>query len=403
MKQSLLFLLLLKASTALLWAQAPSVAKEDGLSKYSNNKILTMDDMVFNKAITPVKKVPLDTNSILIYDYEGELFSYNLVSQKINWKAKATDADRTMCGNKLTLNDGVVYVPFINGEIYALNNQTGAPFWKTRLGNIKTDIIIKNQQPVIINNNLYITTQYGNSNIYALNIKDGGLTWNYKLAYPYNHVPVLYFNDKIFTQSAPYFYSFDAQTGKALYQRGFKKAMYGKAVTDGKNVFLADESSTLFALSPDKLDILWQFELPASQYNVAEKIFCQSENVFFASKGADTSMVYAVRSETGKLVWKANFKGQAIKYITAQNDFLWGYTERGLLFKLELKTGKTILETQLKNQPISNIEFNDNQTLLYYCEAGLIQYDVNLKTEDVVYLKNAITAQASDAFIKLIR
>ncbi|RZK57389.1 MAG: pyrrolo-quinoline quinone [Pedobacter sp.] len=402
MKKSLLIALLFTANMPQLFAQAPTIAKENGVSKYSNNQILTMDDMVFNKPVTAIKKVPLDTNSILIYDYDGELFSYNLVSEKINWRTKATDADRKMCGNKLTINNGIVYVPFINGEIYALNNQTGAPFWKTRLGNIKNEIIIKNQAPVIVGNNLYLTTQNGNSNIYALDIKDGGLIWNYRVAYPYNHLPVLYFNDKIFTQSAPNFYSFEAKTGKALYQRGFKKAMYGKAVTDGKNVFIADEDTKLFALSPDKLDLLWQFDLPKDQYNIGEKIFCQSENVFFASKGSDTSLVYAVKSETGKLVWKTDFKGQYIKYISPQNEFLWGYTESGLLFKLDLKTGKTVLQTQLKNLPISNIEFKNDQTLLYYCQSGLVQFDVNQKTEAIIYLKGTIT-YARDAFIKLIR
>ncbi|WCM41055.1 PQQ-binding-like beta-propeller repeat protein [Flavobacterium sp. CBA20B-1] len=394
------FLFFMVVSCQLL-AQAPNPAPQSDKNSYSNNQILTMEDMVFNNSIAQIKKIPLDTSSILIYDLDGTLISYNLSTEKINWKAQATDPDRTMSGNKLTLKDGIVYVPFINGEIYALNNQTGKAFWKTRLGNIKEGIIIKNQIPTIIDNQLYITTQNDNSNIYALDIKDGGLIWNYKLDYPYNHIPVLFFDNKVFTQSAPYFYSFDAQTGKALYKRGFKKAMYGKPVTDNKNIFISDESRTLYAMKPYNLDILWEYELPENQHNIKERIFCHTDNIYFGTKGSEKTAVYSLKTENGILNWKTEFNNDKIEYITENKGFLWGYTEKGVIFKLDLKTGKKIEEFQLTNIPVSNIEFKDENSLLYYCEAGLIEFDIPRKKEKSLYMRSS--SDRGDAFIKLIR
>ena len=147
MKKTIINILSIIFSTSML-AQMPTMPKKDK-DNFSNNQILTMNDMVFNEAIKPIQKVPLDTNSILIYDYKGVLQSYNLKTDKVNWSTKATDPDRQMSGNKLTLKDGIIYVPFINGEIYALDNQTGKPFWKSRLGNNKEGIIVKNQTPII--------------------------------------------------------------------------------------------------------------------------------------------------------------------------------------------------------------------------------------------------------------
>lgn len=383
-------------------AQMPTMMKKDK-DNFSNNQILTMSDMGFNQSIKPLQKVPLDTNSILIYDYKGDLQSYNLKTNKANWSAKATDPDRQMSGNKLTLKDGIVYVPFINGEIYALDNQTGKPFWKTRLGKNKEGIIIKNQIPVIEGDHLYIATQYDNSNIYAINTKDGSLIWNYKLAYPYNHIPVLYFKDKVFSPSAPNLYSFDAENGKLMSQKTFEKAMYGKPVTDGENVFIANESNILYALNPENLDILWEFQLGKDQFNIKEKIFIKGPQIYFGTNGSAICSVYSVNTKSGKATWQTDFQNDDIDYLKEYENTIWGYTEKGILFQLDMKTGKKLFETPLKNFPLSNLEFVDGNSFYYYCEAGLIQYDVKSKAENTVLLRNSIEDRPGTAYIQLIR
>jgi outer membrane protein assembly factor BamB len=397
-----LILLLFVFTVINVSGQMPTMPKS-GKANYSNNQILTLNDMVFNKAISPLKKVPLDKNSILVYDYDGSLFSFNLDSEVINWTVKATDSHTEMCANQVTLQDGVIYVPFINGEIFAINNQTGAIFWKSRLGNITDEIVLKNQIPVINNGKLYITTQNKNSNIYALDIKDGSLIWNYKLDYPYNHIPVLFFDNKVFTQSAPYFYSFDANTGKLLNRKNFETAMYGKPVTDGENVFIANEKDELFALSPNNLDILWQFKLEESQFNIKERILCKDKKVYFAAQGPKVSSVYAVDSKTGTQLWKTDFKEDNIEYITEESDNIWGYTSKGKLFQLDITNGEIAFEVKLTTKPISNLEFAEDDSLFYYSDAALIQFEFKTKDENEVYLRTSIKDDVYNAFVKLIR
>lgn len=397
-----LILLLFVFTVINMFGQMPTMPKSDK-GNHSNNQILTLNDMVFNKTISPLKKVPLDKNSILVYDYDGSLFSFNLESEVINWTIKATDAPVEMCANQVTLQDGVLYVPFINGEIFAINNQTGAIFWKSRLGNITDEIILKNQIPVINNGKLYITTQNQNSNIYALDIKNGSLLWNYKLDYPYNHIPVLFFDNKVFTQSAPYFYSFDANTGKLLNRKTFEKAMYGKPVTDGETVFIANESDELFALSPNNLDILWQFKLADNQFNIKERIFCKDKKVYFAAQGSTVSSVYAVDSKTGTQIWKTDFKDDNIEYITEESDNIWGYTTKGKLFQLDITNGEIAFEVKLTTKPISNLEFAEDDFLYYYSDAALIQFEFKTKDENEVYLRTSIKDDVYNAFVKLLR
>ncbi|MCV9930451.1 PQQ-binding-like beta-propeller repeat protein [Flavobacterium sp. LS1R49] len=387
-----------------MFGQISTMSKPDK-TNYSNNK-LPLNEAVTNKVINPLQKVPLDKESILIYDYDGSIFSFDLDSEEINWTAKATDSNTEMCANKVTIHDGVVYIPFINGEILAVDNQSGDVFWKSRLGNITDQIILKDQTPIINNGKLYITAQNQDqsSSIYALNIKDGSLLWNYKLDSPNNDIPVLFFDNKIFTQSASNVYSFEANTGKVLNQKSFEEAMNGKPVTDGENVFIANEKDVLFALSPNKLDILWQFKLDENQYNIKERIFCKNKKIYFAAQGSKVSSVYSVDSKTGTQIWKTDFKEDNIEYITEQNNNLWGYTRKGRLFKLNLTSGAIVFEIKLTTLPVSNIEFPDDDNLFYYyCDAGLIQYSLKEKEENVYYMRTSLKDDIYSAYLKLIR
>lgn len=385
-----------------MFGQTPAVSKS-GKTNYSNNKVLTINDMVTNKVINPLKKVALDGQSILIYDYDGSLMSFNLESESFNWTVKASDSHTEMCANQVTLKDGVIYVPFINGEIFAIDNKTGQIFWKSRLGNITDQIILKNQIPVIDEGKLFITTQDPNNNIYALDIKDGSLIWNYKLDATDNDIPVLFFDNKVFTQSGTNFYSFEANTGKLLSQKSFEEAIHGKAVTDGENVFVANEKNVLFALNPNNLDILWQFKLDENQHNIKERIFSKDKKVYFADQGPEVSSVYALDSKTGTQIWKTDFKGDNIEYIVEESDNAWGYTRKGKLFQIDMANGEIAFEIKLSTLPISNLEFAEDNYLYYYSDAALIQFEFSTKDENEVYLRTSIKDDAYSAYLKILR
>ncbi|MDQ1165850.1 PQQ-binding-like beta-propeller repeat protein [Flavobacterium sp. SORGH_AS_0622] len=383
-----------------IFGQAPA-----NKTNYSN-KGLSESEIVTNKAMKPLKKVALDEASILIYDYDGSLFSYDLETETIGWTVKAADSHAEMCANKVTIADGVVYVPFINGEIFAIDNETGAIFWKSRLGNITDQIVLKDQTPVIHNGKLYITAQNQNqgSNLYALDIKDGSLAWNYKLDSATNEIPVLFFDNKIFTQSGSNVYSFDAHTGKVLNQKNFEGTMNGKPVTDGQNIFIENDKDVLFALSPDKLDVVWQFKLAENQYNIKERILCNDNKLYFGAQGTNVSSLYAVDSKTGTQLWKTDFKDDNIEYIIKENENIWGYTKKAKLFELDLTNGEIAFETKLTTLPVSNIEFpNDDNLLYYYCDAGLIQFDLREKDENVYYMRTSLLDNIYTAYLKIIR
>ncbi|WP_431241599.1 PQQ-binding-like beta-propeller repeat protein [Flavobacterium sp. P21] len=402
MKQKLTTLLFVFTFVNMFGQVSPTA--KNSQSTDPNNKGLISNDIVTNKAISALKKVPLDEASILLYDYDGTLFSFDLESETIVWTVKASDSHTEMCANAVTLQDGVVYVPFINGEIFAIDNQTGAIFWKSRIGNYTDQIVLKDQAPTINNGKLYISTQNQNSDIYALDIKNGSLAWSYRLDAEVNHTPILFFENKVFTQSATNFYCFEANTGKVIYQKTFDEAITGKPVTDGQYVFVANEKNTLYALSANKSDIIWEFKFDENQNNVKNRIFCKDNKIYFAAQGANTTSVYCVDSKTGTQLWKTDFKDDNIEYITQENDNLWGYTRGKKLFQILLDNGEVVLDKKLTTMPISNIEFPvDDNLLMYYCDAGLVQYDLKEQDENMFYMRTSIKDDVYSAFIKIIR
>jgi len=399
MKKKLITLLLV-LTVINVFGQIPTTSETEKTTP--SNEVLPLSDKVTTKLIKQPIKEKLDDGAILIYDYDGSLFSYDLGSETIGWTVKATNPATEMCANAITLHDGIVYVPFINGEIFAVNNLTGAIFWKSRISDSTDQIILKNQVPVIENGKLYITAQ--NQNIYALNIKDGSLIWKYKLDATNNDIPVLFFDNKVFTQSGSSFYSFEANTGKVLYQKSFEEPMSGKPVTDGENVFIANDKDVLFALNANTPDIVWQFKMAENQHNVRERILCKDKKIYFAAQGAEVSSVYAVDSKTGTQLWKTDFKEDNVEYIMEDSNNIWGYTRKGKLFQLDINNGEIAVETKLTTLPISNFEFPDNYDLLYYyCDAGLIQFDLNEKDENVYYMRTSIKDDIYRAYLKIIR
>nr|WP_294782226.1 PQQ-binding-like beta-propeller repeat protein [uncultured Flavobacterium sp.] len=402
MKQKLLTLLLVFIAIN-IFGQTPAVSSASKTN--TSNAKLPPAEMVVNKAIKPIKKIPLDETSILIYDYDGTLFSFDLVNESINWTVKASDAHTEMCANKVTLSNGVLYVPFINGEIFAIDNQSGDLFWKSRLGNTSDQIILKDQAPVVNNGKLYITAQNQNqsSSIYALDTKDGSLDWICKLDSAQNDIQPLFFANKIFIPSATNFYSLDANTGKVLSQKTFEQNLTGKPLTDGENVFVTSEKNVLYALSPEKLDILWQFKFDENQFNSKDRITCKDNKIYFAAQGTNVSSVYAVDSKTGTQTWKTDFKDDNIEYIIEDNNTVWGYTRKAKLFQLD-PNGEILFETKLTTLPVSNIEFpSDDNLLYYYCDAGLIQFDITEKDENVYYMRTSLKDDIYTAYLKIIR
>ncbi len=374
----------------------------DKKNQFSNNIIPTAEDILVNESYDPIVGNLLSDNILFAYSFDGKLKAYDLDKEEEIWSFRSKDSVKGTTSNRFTIDRGIIYIPFENGEIYAVNGLTGKAFWKSKIGFIDNKIILWGQKPPIFNNKVYFTSI--NKNVYALNTKNGELEWNYKLAYKFNQHPFLLSHDMLFVPNAPYVYNFDAETGKPLYQRGFKKAMYSTPASNSKYIYVANESDILFALKPENLDIIWEFTIEDNQYNIDEKLKADAHYVYLATWSNPTpniASVYCLKDVNGEKKWKTDFKDDNIQYIDIYNNSIYGYTEKGLFFELDKNTGKIIQKVALNYLPVSNLELYNKDNLLYYAKEGIIKLNLKTTQESILFSVDKPTISDTNSYIKI--
>lgn len=362
------------------FAQNPTAPPERA-DDYSNNQILTESDWYQNESLEYLIYDEGVNNLLLINRYDGTLECYDKNYKKI-WEFSPADKDRLSNGrNEFYYQDGVIFTAYMTGYIYALDAKNGSQFWNAKIGIDQGELKLRGQSLKPYKNKIYLSSE--NSNVYAIDASEGELLWNYRLEYPYNHLPVLPLNDKVYMQNAPYMFNFEAVSGKPLFQRGFKTAMYGKPVTDGNLVIIANESRTVYGLSAEDMAPVWEFEIADDYYDIAKKIFTEGQKVYFATESnEDLSGVYSISSKDGKEIWHTQIKGD-IAYIKNFQQSIYGYSESNLLFIINMENGKISKEYELKNQPVSNLEMQ-GKDLFFYSANGLVKFNLDNQKEEIV-------------------
>lgn len=366
----------------------------DGFNQYSNNRVFTDADVLLNKQMKKVDEADrVSQDALLIYGNNGSVVSFDLQKETVNWTYAEKDI-KSSGANKFSVDHATVYLPYINGTVTALNVNTGSVNWRDKISLNAEKSILTRQDAVVDKGLLFIAAR--NSNIYAVNKIDGTLAWNYRLDFEFNIFAPIILNEGVYINNAPYVYKFEAQTGKAIWQRGFKWAMYAKMVTDGKRVYATNERNTLFALNPAGMSTIdWEFNLLDNQYGVDENVILNNGIIYLAGKvnpDSQASSVYAVNTADGKQIWKTDLPKGRITNFSLIDGQIYGYMKDNF-FIIDAKNGKQVLLVKPLEEPLSNMIRENASTVLYISKNGLVRYSkakksfkltpiAQLKTED---------------------
>jgi outer membrane protein assembly factor BamB len=360
-------------------------------NQYSNNAVLSANDIVLNNLILKVDtEKKITGNALLIYGSNGKIFSYDLDRQTINWRYLETGI--TSSGsNRFNVNGATLYVPYIDGTLAALDVNTGSVYWKDKIGLRRDKSLLTRQNATINNDQIFIAAR--NSNLYAINKKNGSMAWNYELQYEFNIYPPVIIGDGIYINNAPYIYKFQAQTGKPAWQRNFTKAMYASMVADGKRLYATDESNTLYAINPDAdSSIDWEFKLSDNQYGVGENIIIDKGTIYMAGKAnpdSKATSIYGISAADGKQLWKTDLAKDEVVSLNMIDGQIYGYMKDNL-FTIDPEDGKLLHSVKPPEEPISNIIRETETSLLYLSQNGLVRIskiDKNFKLIPVSELK----------------
>ena len=395
-------------------------------------------------------------NETLIVSTHGKVMNINLEQNKIQWQYQSKynpEGNR----NLFSLSDSLLVQPFESGELIAFNVNTGKILWQDHIlgggdgnedavatadGQLDTAFVNKKKplfmtQPLIAENSVYITStnQPQSSDVPALynfNRKTGEKIWIENLPTVFNLFKPVLHNNFVFVNSAVYLNMYSKNEGTNTSYGVFDGAdelpnaeksqfidpIYVQMQSDGKKLYVGDENGKFYALHFDSKNSLpvsdimdpnntfakntklfeWIFEDPSiSSIQEDGNTYIYGDYILAAVNQKDKTepAIIAIDKSNGKLKWKTELKGieewrLVGDKITASNG------ELIYLLNTDGKITSTI-KTEKQFAPISNIEIDKNDDLIYATEQGIVKYEVKTK-KFVVLLKQVFKKEYHDYF-----
>lgn len=260
--------------------------------------------------------------------------------------------------------NGMVYAGSYDGKFYALNAQTGAIKWKFATGGErrfeakgihglepKTQTIADQfdvflSSPVLAQGAVYFGS--GDGHLYALDANSGDLKWKFKTG-DVIHASPAYADGVLFVGSWDrYFYAVDAATGKEKwrFQGGVDPLIHNQvgfqssAAVVDGVVYVGCRDSNLYALEAATGKEKWRFN-NAMSWVISSPAVAQGK-VFFAT--SDSALYHVVDAATGKGVVKQEDKAYMFSSPTIAGDVVLIGVLNGSLAARDRNSGELLWE-----------------------------------------------------------
>ena len=262
--------------------------------------------------------------------------------------------------------NGTVYAGSYDGRFYALNAQTGAVRWKFKTEGERRfeakgihGLEPKNQtmadqydvflsSPVVVQSSVYFGG--GDGHLYALDIESGNLKWKFKTGDVVHASPAYADGVLYFGSWDSFFYAVDAATGKEKWRfHGGEDPLIhnqvgfqSSAAVAGGVVYVGCRDSNLYALDAATGKEKWRFNNEMS-WVITSPAVTQGK-VFFAT--SDSSLYHVVDAATGKPALRQEDKAYMFSSPTVVDDVVLIGVLNGTLEARDLKSGELLWDFQ---------------------------------------------------------
>ena len=262
--------------------------------------------------------------------------------------------------------NGTLYIGSYDGNFYALNADTGALKWKFATGGERRfeakglhGMQPKNQtiadsfdiflsSPVVVDGAVYFGS--GDGNVYALDANSGELRWKFKTG-DVVHASPAFADGVVFVGSwDSYFYAIDAKNGKEKWrfhggedalihnQVGFQSS---PAVVDGV-VYTGCRDAQLYALEAESGKEKWKIDNQLSWVITSPAVV--GGKVYFAT--SDSALYHVAGAVTGKSLVKEDGRAYMFSSPAVVNDTVFIGVLNGTLAARDAASGKLLWEFQ---------------------------------------------------------
>jgi outer membrane protein assembly factor BamB len=285
---------------------------------------------------------------------DGNFYAVDLESGAQKWKFQT----KVRVTSSPAVSSGVVYFGGYDGKFYAVDAASGQLKWEFQTGGERRfagkhihgiqpaaetmpdpfDFYLSS--PAVWNGAVYFGS--GDGNIYALEANSGTLKWKFQTGDVVHASPAIS-NDTLFIGSwDSYFYALDAASGKKKwsFKTGEDHDIYNQvgiqssaAVMDGI-VYFGCRDSNFYALDAATGQKKWAFNNQGSWVITSPAV--RDGKVYFAT--SDSALFYVLDAKSGAPVFSLKFKWPMFSSPAIAGDLLYMGTHEGKLIAIDLKT-----------------------------------------------------------------
>lgn len=266
--------------------------------------------------------VCFDDNSFYLNGGDGCLYSFDIISKKLNWKFLTNGEKKYDFADYFhstpVLYNGIIYCGFGDGKMYAVNSCDGKLIWS-----FKAEDIIHNT-PAISNDKIFFGSFDGY--IYALKIKTGELLWRYKTKgheyFPKGEVqgsPAVYRNTVIVGARDYIVYALNQESGNLIWEKSFSKGwgLCNNVYNSRLYIGCADERK-LISANPESGKEFWS--LPMEFLIFGNNAY--SETMLYV--GTTIGKLHAISQTSGSKLWSyetESYQSSRSKYFKDDDSY----------------------------------------------------------------------------------
>ena len=332
-------------------AQHSGVYDAAGVTKLSGVK------WQFHTAGEVISSPAVVGGTIYVGSTDGNMYAVNRETGKLQWKFDA----KSRIASSPAVSDGIVYFGAYDGSFYAVDAAAGQLKWKFHTGGERrfegkhlhgsqpADEVMPDpfdcylSSPVVWNGVVYFGS--GDGNVYALNAASGAVNWKFKTGDVVHASPAIAGGTVFIGSWDSYFYALDAATGKEKwrFKTGEDHDTYNQvgiqssAAVMDGVVYFGCRDSDLYAVDAATGQKKWAFPTNGSWVITSPAV--ENGKVYFAT--SDSGLFYELDAKNGGVVFSLKFQGWTTFSSPAiAKDMLYVGSSAGRLNAIDLKNQK---------------------------------------------------------------
>lgn len=362
MKHSLVFVLLSLAAASFAQSTFHANNSRTGVYDSPGPKQFTGMKWTFKAAGPIVTSPAIAEGTVYIASMSGHMYAIDQETGKEKWNFKS----RMPIASSPAIGAGALYFVSSAGSLASLDLKTGQPKWvfateyerKFEAKNLHGypsaaqtipdawDIWISS--PAVSNGKVYFGS--GDGNVYAVDEQTGQLQWKFPTKDVVHSSPAVANNTVYIGSWDSYLYAIDAETGQLRWsfksgedntihnQVGFQSS---PAVADG-TVYIGCRDAHVYAIDAATGRKKWDYPTSKSWVNATPAV---RDGLVYAAT-SDSSRFFALDANTGRLRFNFDAKSYMFSSAALAGDLAYVGDHNGKLYAIDAKSGKLAWEFQ---------------------------------------------------------